>query len=167
MKTLEQQLINYALYHRSKRNVLTHFIGIPLIVYAILCLLERITLFDGIIQVTGASLVVTVTSLYYLRLSLSLGVIMALLLSLLTIAAAPVASLSHSNWLIVSVATLAVGWGLQFIGHYFEGKKPAFVDDLMGLIIGPLFVVVEALFSLGFYKKLEQQITAQAGSTRV
>lgn len=166
MKTLQQQLINYALYHRSKRNILTHFIGIPLIVYAIVCLLERITLFDGGIQVTGASLVVTVTSLYYLRLSLSFGVIMALLLSLLTIAAAPVASLSHSNWLTVSVATFAVGWGLQFIGHYFEGKKPAFVDDLMGLIIGPLFVVVEALFLLGFYKNLEQQITAQAGSTR-
>ena len=44
MKTLKQQLTNYALYHRSKRNIYTHFIGIPLIVFAIICLLKRVTL---------------------------------------------------------------------------------------------------------------------------
>jgi uncharacterized membrane protein YGL010W len=26
-----------------------------------------------------------------------------------------------------------VGWLFQFSGHYFEGRKPAFVDDLIGL----------------------------------
>ena len=42
MKTLQQQLGQYGLYHRSKRNVLTHFFGIPLIVFAALCLLARV-----------------------------------------------------------------------------------------------------------------------------
>ena len=53
-----------------------------------------------------------------------------------------------------------VGWIFQFVGHYFEGKKPAFVDDISGLIIGPLFVVVEAMFLLGFKQEWQQQIKA-------
>ena len=56
-----------------------------------------------------------------------------------------------------------LGWVLQFIGHYFEGKKPAFVDDLVGLLIGPLFVMAELLFLLGFAKSLQQQIDQSAG----
>jgi uncharacterized membrane protein YGL010W len=32
-----------------------------------------------------------------------------------------------------------VGWGFQFLGHYFEGKKPAFVDDKRNLIVGLLW----------------------------
>ena len=29
----------------------------------------------------------------------------------------------------------AGGWAIQFLGHAFEGKKPAFVDDLVGLLV--------------------------------
>ena len=43
-----------------------------------------------------------------------------------------------------------VGWVIQFIGHYYEGRKPAFVDDLVGLLVGPMFVIAEALFALGW-----------------
>ncbi len=31
------------------------------------------------------------------------------------------------------------GWGFQFLGHYFEGKKPSFVDDKRSLVIGLLW----------------------------
>ena len=33
----------------------------------------------------------------------------------------------------------SVGWGFQFAGHYFEGKKPAFVEDRRQLIVGLLW----------------------------
>lgn len=37
-------------------------------------------------------------------------------------------------------ATLfSVGWGFQFAGHVFEGKKPSFVDDRRSLLIGVLW----------------------------
>jgi len=37
-------------------------------------------------------------------------------------------------------ATLfSVGWGFQFAGHAFEGKKPSFVDDRRSLLIGLLW----------------------------
>lgn len=45
-------------------------------------------------------------------------------------------------------------------------KKPAFVDDLVGLIIGPLFVLAEAMFMLGFRQELQQRILEQARKQR-
>jgi uncharacterized membrane protein YGL010W len=47
------------------------------------------------------------------------------------------------------VAMFVVGWAIQFVGHHYEGRKPAFVDDVTGLIVGPLFVVAELAFMLG------------------
>lgn len=32
-----------------------------------------------------------------------------------------------------------VGWGFQFVGHMFEGKKPSFVDDKRSLVIGVIW----------------------------
>ncbi len=39
----------------------------------------------------------------------------------------------------VAVPLFTVGWGFQFTGHYFEGKKPSFVDDKRSLVIGALW----------------------------
>ncbi len=25
-----------------------------------------------------------------------------------------------------------IGWAIQFVGHHYEGRKPAFVDDVTG-----------------------------------
>ncbi len=36
----------------------------------------------------------------------------------------------------LAVPMFAVGWGFQFAGHIFEGKKPSFVDDKRQLIVG-------------------------------
>jgi uncharacterized membrane protein YGL010W len=59
-----------------------------------------------------------------------------------------------------------IGWVLQFIGHYFEGRKPAFVDDLVGLLVGPMFVVGEVLMSLGMLQRMRMDIERQAGALR-
>ncbi|WP_282131727.1 DUF962 domain-containing protein [Pseudoalteromonas aliena] len=171
MKTLQQQLGKYGLYHRSKRNVLTHFFGIPLIVFAALCLLARIQipvgsfLIDNFV-IDGAQLFVLASVVYYFMLSFSLGFIMAVILTLLLIGAQSIAAMAFWPWLGIGVGVFVFGWVLQFIGHYYEGKKPAFVDDLIGLIIGPLYVTVELLFLMGFYKKLEDEVNAIAGPTK-
>ncbi|WP_051526654.1 Mpo1-like protein [Alkanindiges illinoisensis] len=36
----------------------------------------------------------------------------------------------------LAVPMFTVGWGFQFAGHIFEGKKPAFVDDKRQLLVG-------------------------------
>lgn len=52
------------------------------------------------------------------------------------------------------------------MGHYFEGRKPAFVDDLIGLLIGPLFIAAEAGFLLGLRKDVEAEVNVRAGVPR-
>ena len=49
------------------------------------------------------------------------------------------------SWQLGCVAVFVVGWVFQFVGHAWEGRKPAFFDDLRGLLVGPLFVLAEAL----------------------
>lgn len=37
-------------------------------------------------------------------------------------------------------ATLfTVGWGFQFTGHVFEGRKPSFIDDKRSLLVGVMW----------------------------
>ncbi len=55
---------------------------------------------------------------------------------------------------------------LQFIGHHYEGKKPAFVDDIMGLAIGPLFVLAELSFELGLRSALKEEIERRSGPVK-
>ncbi len=166
MKTGTEQLTKYAAYHRDRRNIATHLFGIPLIVFAALVLLGRINI--GSIAgyaITGATIAWIITSLYYIKLDLQLGVLMTLLHGLLLWAATPFASTSTEFWLATGVGIFVFGWVLQFIGHFYEGKKPAFVDDLVGLVIGPMFVVTEVVFFLGLRKSLRDAIEQQVGPT--
>jgi len=56
---------------------------------------------------------------------------------------------------------------LQFVGHYYEGRKPAFVDDLVGLLVGPMFVTGDALFGAGLCRPLAEEIERRAGPTLI
>lgn len=166
MKTLVDQLSNYAAYHRSQRNILTHLVGIPMIVLAIVALLSRPVWMAGGIAVSPAVVVAAATLLYYLRLDVGLGLVMTALFGLALRFGAWAAGQDTTTWLVVGVGGFVVGWVFQFIGHYFEGRKPAFVDDLMGLVIGPLFVVAEVLFLMGAFAGLKAQIEQRVGAVR-
>jgi uncharacterized membrane protein YGL010W len=39
----------------------------------------------------------------------------------------------------LAATMFTVGWGFQFAGHFFEGKKPSFVDDKRSLLIGAMW----------------------------
>ncbi|MCU1719081.1 DUF962 domain-containing protein [Pseudomonas sp. 5P_3.1_Bac2] len=163
MQTLVDHLSNYATYHRDQRNILSHFIGIPLIVVAVAVLLSRPGLSLAGLWLSPATLLVIATSAFYLCLDMRFGLLMSLLLSLCLWPGAVLAASSQSLWLASGIGLFVVGWIIQFIGHYYEGRKPAFVDDLIGLAIGPLFVVAEAVFLLGLRKEVEHAVVKRAG----
>ncbi|MFP5422163.1 MAG: DUF962 domain-containing protein [Gammaproteobacteria bacterium] len=165
MKTLVDHLAQYAAYHRDQRNILSHFIGIPLIVVAVAVLLSRPGFELLGLWLSPALLVAVAAGVFYLRLDLRFGLLMALLLVLSLWAAAGLAMQSMAVWLSSGIALFVIGWIIQFVGHYYEGRKPAFVDDVMGLVIGPLFVAAEAAFLLGLRKEVEQAIVERAGPT--
>lgn len=166
MKTLVDHLSQYAAYHRDSRNIVTHFLGIPMIVLAVTIFLSRPGALVDETWLSPATLVALLSTLFYLRLDYRLGLVMAGLLGLCLWASAHLAQQSTGIWLGWGVGLFVAGWIIQFIGHYYEGRKPAFVDDITGLIIGPLFVVAELAFLIGLRKPLQQAIEQRAGAVR-
>lgn len=158
MKTIVEQLANYACYHRDRKNIATHFVGIPLIVIALVALLSRPAFEFAGYLVSPATVVVLAAVIYYLILDITLGVLMGVLLAGTLVLGAWFASQETAIWLMYGIGLFVIGWVFQFVGHYYEGRKPAFVDDLVGLAIGPLFVVAEAVFLLGFRKGLYEDV---------
>lgn len=163
MKSLVDHLSQYAAYHRDPRNIASHFIGIPLIFVAVAVLLSRPGWPVGAALVSPALLMAVASAWFYLRLELRLGVLMTVLLGLAVWLGQILAAQSTWVWLGSGLGMFVVGWVIQFVGHYYEGRKPAFVDDLSGLIVGPLFVVVEAGFLLGLRGELKRAIEERAG----
>ena len=50
--------------------------------------------------------------------------------------------------------TWLLAWAVQVWGHKVEGKKPSFVDDLVFLLVGPMFVSIELAHKLGVGRRL-------------
>jgi uncharacterized membrane protein YGL010W len=169
MKTLTDHLAQYADYHRDRRNIASHFVGIPMILLAVTILLSRPALFDlpGLdVAVTPAWIAALASIVFYLRLDLRYGVTMAAVLALCVWLSQWIAGYSTAVWLGWGIGLFVVGWAIQFVGHAWEGRKPAFVDDLVGLLVGPLFVVVEAGFALGLRTEVLHEIERRVGPTR-
>jgi uncharacterized membrane protein YGL010W len=168
MRNANQLMIEYAAYHRDKRNIATHFIGIPLIVFSIGILLARPAFEVGGIALTPAWVVWVLATAWYLMLgNFVLGAAVSVVNGVLIHLASSLATGTVANWLAWGIGTFVVGWIIQFVGHYYEGKKPAFVDDLLGLLTGPMFVTAEAMFALGWGKDLLAQIEQRVGPTKI
>lgn len=166
MKTLTEQLANYAHYHRDPRNIATHLVGVPLIVLAVVVLLSRPAIEMAGLPLSPAVVVSAAVLLYYLRLDLGFGAVMTALLALALWFGAWAAALPTGQWLALGVGGFVVGWVIQFVGHWWEGRKPAFVDDVIGLLVGPLFVVAEVAFLLGLRQPLREAVEQRAGPVR-
>jgi len=161
--TLLQQ---YAQYHRDQRNIVTHFVGVPLIVFGLGVLLAGAQFVVGGRAVTLAWAVYAVMALWYLsRGHLGIGAATTAAVGGLLLLAHQVPNSPWGVWLAWGLGAFVLGWVIQFIGHYYEGSKPAFADDLVGLLVGPMFVTLEALAPLGWFKGLMADIERHAGPT--
>jgi uncharacterized membrane protein YGL010W len=172
MKTLIDQLSQYADYHRDPRNILTHFVGVPLIMWSVVILLARLQWILPLggdlpgLPLSAALLAALAAGLYYLRLDLRYGLCMAVVMGLMLALAQPIALLPLGAWLGWGLGIFTVGWVIQFVGHYYEGRKPAFLDDILGLVIGPLFVLAELGFALGLRRGVQQAVEQRSGPVR-
>jgi len=166
MVPIEQNLTQYAAYHRDRRNIATHFVGVPMIVFSIVLALATIGVPVGPFVVTVATVLAILSSLYYLKLDLALGLVMAAVLFVMCAAASEITARNTVGatlgW---ALAIFVAGWAIQFLGHKFEGMKPAFFDDVKQLLIGPLFVCAEAAFLLGAKPNLRRYIEDRVGPT--
>jgi uncharacterized membrane protein YGL010W len=166
MSAATDLLSRYAEYHRDQRNIASHFVGVPMIVFALGVLLAHPAFALGRVALSPAWLLFALSTAWYLaRGGPVLGATVSLGIGALLLAAHRVADGSVGAWMGWGLFLFALGWLIQLIGHWYEGKRPAFADDLTGLLIGPMFVAAEALFMLGWNKPLMAEIERRAGPT--
>ena len=130
MKTLSKLLQTYETCHKNPVNEIIHLISIPLIMLGIL----------GGLYFTHplvALFFVVFCMFYYLRLSFLATLLMVLWVTCCIL----VLRLFEDQLLMISIQCFIIGWVGQAIGHFIEGKRPSFFDDLCFLLIGPLFVI--------------------------
>ena len=135
--TLRAHFADYAAFHGTPGNKACHYVGIPLIVLA---LLARVPLFAvGGFTVTLAEVALVAVTAYYVTLDLALAAIMLA-------ASVGLLLLGRPMPVWVSVALFVLGWIFQFVGHYvYEKRSPAFFRNLAHLLVGPLWIVAKAV----------------------
>ena len=138
MNKLDSLLTQYAESHQNRTNVRIHKVAVPTILFCILGLLWPV-------QPAGIPLA-CVASGGFLLFALSLDRPLAALLAL------ELAAFNLALWQLYAHVPMGVGlaavgtlfvlaWVLQFVGHHIEGKKPSFLNDLLFLLVGPLWTL--------------------------
>ena len=153
-----RQLSSYASVHRDLRNKATHFVGIPVIVFSLLLILSLWRLEIGGREWTMSLIVAILAALGWMALDFGVGVVMAIILVPTWYAAeAFCGALGGPSATWVAFGALFVGgWVLQFLGHHYEGKRPALLDNIFQGFIGPMFLVAETMVALGYRADLAE-----------
>jgi uncharacterized membrane protein YGL010W len=135
-----------------------------MIVFSVVLALETASFSLGGWAVSAAAIVSVVACIYYLKLDWALGLAMSVVLFFMCAGASEIEPrLGAATTLWLALAIFVVGWVLQFWGHKFEGMKPAFFDDVMGLAIGPIFLCAEAFFMAGAKRELRRYVEERVG----
>lgn len=151
-----RQLALYARYHCSGANCVLHWLGIPSIFFAVLVILAiRSVTIAGASIAVGTLLLIPAT-LLWLALDVGIGSVLLLMIVPLAATAEWVARTStFTVTLLIASAAFAGGWLCLIVGHaVFEGRKPAFTEDISLLLIGPMFLCAKALIALGLRRDL-------------
>ncbi len=127
----------YAAYHSDPRNRLCHAFGIPLIILGLLGLTALVRI--GPIDL--AVVLALLTLIYYATIDVR-GAFISLL-----IFAALYALGTKLPWTI-SAGAFVLGWAFQLVGHRLEGTKPKFLENLIYLLVGPLYIFNEGADAL-------------------
>ena len=160
MKPFIEQAQFYVGYHQKPITRYTHFAGIPLIIFSLMIFLGFFHLvIPGILDTNLAGIATIVLLVYYFRLNWRLALALTpILFCLLWIADVISYAGPTSGALWTFIITFVLGWGLQFLGHFLEGKRPAFMDNFWQALIAPLFLTAEVFFMAGHMQELKEQI---------
>jgi uncharacterized membrane protein YGL010W len=158
MQTLATRLAAYGNYHRDARNRRTHYVGVPLIIYALLTALALAPVPVLRVRIGIDWLAVALLGVFYLYLDRPLGLALALSLSALALAADATVRLGLPATLIGTIGGFVLGWSLQLLGHRLERNRPALLDNAQHILIAPLYLTAELGFALGLRRALHTEV---------
>jgi len=130
MRAVDTLFARYGEFHRNPANKAIHWICVPLIVWSLLGMLWSVSPIVACVAVAASMAFYT-----WLSLPLALGMLAVIALMIYPL------TLLGPRTLVVSIAVFVAAWIGQFIGHVLEGRKPAFVEDLRQLLVGPAWLL--------------------------
>lgn len=157
----EKMMVDYGFFHQDKLNLITHLIGVPIIVASFLIPFTWLSFghfeIAGLVLPTNAALLLAIaTAIFYISLDKTLGLLSIPFLFICAFAATQIGELSYQQGGIIAAVGFVGGFIFQFIGHAIEGKKPALAayNPIVAMVSSPLFVVAEYVRPFGVHKKL-------------
>src|SRR5215475_5626061 len=129
-RTVDRLFERYGEFHRHPTNKAIHWVCVPLIVWSVLGLVWSASPLAALVAIAAALVFYGWLSL---RLAAGMLVVLALMLWPLT--------LLGSRAFVVCLAVFVVAWIGQFIGHVFEGRRPAFLEDVRSFLIAPAWLL--------------------------
>jgi uncharacterized membrane protein YGL010W len=137
-RPVDEMFRRYGEFHRNATNEAIHWICVPLIAWSVVGMLWAAS---PILEATAMA----ASLAFYAWLSPRLALGMAAAIAVMVYAA----SLIGGPLFEVSVAIFILAWIGQFVGHRIEGRKPAFIEDVRALLIGPAWVLAFVYRRLG------------------
>lgn len=150
MDRLEREIEEYRSYHRTQVNRLSHFVGIPMIVFSIFGALTWIRVSSlGGGYFSAATVLLVVAVLFYFQISRIIALAFAVWSGPLIILAHQLFFEPNRRSVVAVTLLFIVGWIFQGVGHAFEKNRPAFFTQWKHLWRGPLFITYEWVTALG------------------
>lgn len=152
MRDIHQWFGSYAGDHRNRTNRAIHWVCVPTIMWAVIAALWTIPpiLPQWFRPGLWAVVAMFAAFLFYHRLSRNLGYAMAIVFIVSgAIAWALYGALGPRALLILAAALFAAAWIGQFIGHAIEGRRPAFLANVVQLLIGPAWLMGKLMRKFG------------------
>jgi uncharacterized membrane protein YGL010W len=135
--TKSELFTEYGAYHADRRNRACHAVGIPLILLGTMGILHLVTF--GPIDL---AIVAGIAALLYYAFIDPRGALIS------TVAFAILYEIAIRVPWQIALGALVAGWVFQLVGHRFEGTKPKFLENLVYLLIGPLYIFEELFDSV-------------------
>jgi uncharacterized membrane protein YGL010W len=163
----EKMMVDYGFFHQDKLNLITHLIGVPIIVASFFVpftwlAFAKVTVWGVLIPINAALFLAIATALYYISLDRILGYLSIPFLIICVTVATQVGTLGFQKAGIIALIGFVGGFIFQFIGHAIEGKKPALIayNPIVAIISSPLFVVAEYARPFGVHQLLWKKAEA-------
>lgn len=140
----------YKQYHQHSVNKAIHFVFIPVLVFCIFNYLSTIKPQLNIMRnfflnrfvnkhLVYITLNIVYFSYYLLSMNAKIALVMMLYFSVLYTFSFCFVHLNR-NWIYMTNLLFVLGWVMQFVGHYIEGKRPALMDSLsQAFLEAPVF----------------------------
>jgi len=139
VKTTQWYLDKYGESHTHPTNILIHKIFVPLIMFSVIGLLWAIPTPENYPWFINFGMALVVVALGFYS---SMGIMVLVPMVII------VAPMIYGNFLLstsplflkINLGIFIISWIFQFVGHKIEGKKPSFIEDLLFLLVGPVWV---------------------------